>query len=306
MAVTNPSGEPATSEVSNLTTKVVRRATPLDGRGPSACLVQIYPADKGIGCRHQIEGEPYFIGRDPCCSICLEDDSVSGFHAHLAAKDGKHYLTDHRSATGTFVNDSPAFLRELHDGDRVRVGRYLFRYLAGDDIDTLYQQEMARLAVTDGLTGFANQHHLMEFLERELVRTARYEQKLSLLLLDIDRLKAVNDRLGHLVGDLVLRELARRLRPVVRKQDLLARPGGADFAAVLLECPALAAVDVAQRLRNAVETIPFAHRDEPIQITISVGIATAEKGRPLGAAELIRQADDSLYQAKQEGGNRTG
>jgi diguanylate cyclase (GGDEF)-like protein len=292
---------PDVCEISTEVVQVVLPVAPADKH--SACLIQIYPTDRHLGSRYELGDQSLVIGRDPRCRICLEDDSVSRTHAHLIAREGEHYLTDH-GTNGTFVNDNPALLHKLRNGDYVRVGRHIFRYLAGANIEMLYHEEIARLVVTDALTGLANRRRLTDILDRETSRAARYERPLSVLLLDIDYFRAVNNLFGRLIGDYVLRELAGRLIPLVRKEDLLARSSGEEFAAVLLECRAADAARVAERMRQSVEADPFLHGGGRIRIMVSIGIATAEKGRPLGGEDLLRQAENHLHQEKQKRRNR--
>src|SRR5579859_3264464 len=137
-------------------------------------LVQIYPTGKGIGTRYPVGSEPLLIGRDSRCQVCIEGDtSVSRFHAALLAKEGDFHLTDYRSTNGTYVNDEPAFLRKLKDGDYLHIGQRIFRFLVGSNVEAQYHEEISSLAMTDALTGIGNRRCLVEFLERELVRSLR-------------------------------------------------------------------------------------------------------------------------------------
>jgi diguanylate cyclase (GGDEF)-like protein len=276
---------------------VRRRAVPaVAANGENACLFQVHPTDKDMGSRHVVSGQPFLIGRDPSCQVCLDDDYVSRFHAQLALKEGNYYVADCRSTNGTFVNDEPTFLRQLHYGDSIQIGRHIFRFLSGNNVETLYHEEIARLVITDALTGIGNLRCFRDFLGRELCRAERYARPLSLALLDIDRFKEISDRLGRLAGDYVLRELACRLRGTVRREDLLARHGEEEFAAVFRECSAGQAAVAAERMRRIVAAEPFRHHDERIHVTISVGIAALQPG--MSADELIQLADANLYRAR--------
>src|SRR5262249_6936195 len=149
-----------------------------------------------------------------------------------------------------------------------------------------------------------NQRYLMEFLDRELARSARHQRPLALILFDIDWFKTINDELGHLGGDFTLRELTNCVRRTVRREDLFARYGGEEFALVLVETTKEAAVEVAERIRQSVENHPFRFEDKPFSLTVSLGVAFTSGDATLSAAGLIRQADDKLYQAKRGGRNR--
>jgi diguanylate cyclase (GGDEF)-like protein len=155
----------------------------------------------------------------------------------------------------------------------------------------------------DGLTQLHNRRYLTDFLERELARARRHARPLSVLLFDIDKFKAINDTHGHLAGDHVLRELAARLKPTVRREDLLARYGGEEFALVLVEADHKQAVGTGERIRRAVETRPFEFDGETLNVTVSIGAATAadEHHTP---DDLLQAADAKMYQAKRTGRNK--
>jgi two-component system, cell cycle response regulator len=157
--------------------------------------------------------------------------------------------------------------------------------------------EVRRLASTDPLTGVANRRAFDEGLARELSRARRYGEPLSLVLVDVDHFKRVNDAHGHQVGDDVLRHLGRRLRDAARPMDLPARYGGEEFAVILPSCGPEDAVAVAERLRLAVVV------DAPVSITASAGVATLHGG--MDADGLVTAADRALYAAKRAGRDRT-
>jgi diguanylate cyclase (GGDEF)-like protein len=123
-------------------------------------------------------------------------------------------------------------------------------------------------------------------------------------MFDIDRFKTVNDEQGHLCGDHVLRELAGRLRGVVRAEELLARYGGEEFAVVLPECGQEDALEVGERLRQLVEQQAFSFDGLALPLTISVGVANIQGGEPVSPTELLERADEKLYEAKRLGRNR--
>src|SRR5947208_12516043 len=109
---------------------------------------------------------------------------------------------------------------KLKDGDYLRVGNWIFRYLTGGNVEAEYHEEIYRLTIIDALTGIHNKRYLLEFLDRELSRSARHHRPLALLLFDLDLFKAVNDEIGHLGGDFTLRELAGCLKNAIRKEEL--------------------------------------------------------------------------------------
>jgi diguanylate cyclase (GGDEF)-like protein len=269
-----------------------------------ACMVHIYPSGPTMGARHPLQSSPIVIGRGDDCVIQIADHSVSRRHARVEQCSDGYYVEDMQSTNGTFVNDRPVTRTKLHDGDYLRVGNCIFRFLAGGNIEAEYHEEIYRLTIIDGLTQVPNQRYLLEFLDRELARSARHYRPLALVLFDIDWFKTINDELGHLGGDFTLRELANCVRRTVRREDLFARYGGEEFALVLVETSLQGAVEVAERIRQSVEKHPFRFEDKPFALTISLGVATTTGDATLTAAGLIRQADDKLYQAKRAGRNR--
>lgn len=159
------------------------------------------------------------------------------------------------------------------------------------------------LAITDGLTGLYLRRFFNQRLEEELNRFSAYRIPFSLLLLDLDHFKRINDRLGHPVGDHVLSQLAEILRTEARVMDILCRFGGEEFALLLPDTPAPSGLIMAERIRRQVGRRAFQQPQGDLQITVSIGVAGCpEHGQ--GAAALIKSADEALYAAKRQGRNR--
>jgi diguanylate cyclase (GGDEF)-like protein len=270
-----------------------------------ACLVHIYPTGPSMGCRYPLSDRPLMIGRGDDCDIRLQDHSVSRRHAKIEPTAEGCYVADQQSTNGTFVNDRQldgTWL--LRDGDYLRVGNCIYRYLAGGNIEAEYHEEIYRLTILDGLTQIHNQRYLNEFLDREVVRSQRHSRPLSVLMCDIDKFKTINDTFGHLCGDFVLRELADIMRAGVRKEDLFARYGGEEFAVVLVETDGDGAVKVAERIRESVEAHPFRFESTPVKLTLSIGISSTTGDMSMTPGTLLRLADENLYTAKRSGRNR--
>ncbi len=295
--------DPAANDPGAETWITAPRAVPLSAC-PGACLVQIYPTGPGMGVRVPIDAKGLLLGRDRDCDIFLSDPSVSRKHAAIQSGSDGHHVTDLASTNGTYVNDARAATARLRDGNYLRIGNYIFRYLAGGNVEAAYHEEIYRLAIVDGLTGVPNKRYLLEFLDRELARSARHARPLALILFDVDRFKAINDRFGHLGGDHALRDLAQAVRTAVRKEELFARYGGEEFAVVLPETAQAGAADVAERIRLLVELRGFAYEGEALRMTISLGVAATAGDASLTPNDLIRKADRNLYLAKSEGRNR--
>jgi two-component system cell cycle response regulator len=167
----------------------------------------------------------------------------------------------------------------------------------------LYRQ-IARISVTDGLTGLANVRHFREQAQREHTRARRHNDPYSILMVDIDHFKRINDLHGHPVGDVVLREMASVFREAVRLTDLPARYGGEEFSVLLPRTRLPEAAIVGERVREAVERKVFAAPSPMIRCTVSVGIADYLPGREGTENAVIARADHALYSAKRGGRNR--
>ncbi len=272
--------------------------------GREACLVHIYPTGPGMGTRYLLGDTALVLGRGSDSDIRINDNSVSRRHARIQPGADGYYAIDLQSTNGTFVNDTPASMYKLKDGDYLRVGNCIYRFLAGGNVEADYHEEIYRLTIIDGLTEIHNKRYLMEFLDRELARCERYGRPLALLLFDIDHFKSVNDQMGHLGGDFTLRELALRVKRGVRKEELFARYGGEEFVIVLPETTRAGALPIAERIRGLVEAEPFAYEKHTYSLTVSIGVATTEGTEQLTPVELLRRADERLYQAKRDGRNR--
>ncbi len=171
------------------------------------------------------------------------------------------------------------------------------------------QEELKNRAEKDFLTGLTNRRHFLELAEAELVRAQRYGNPLSMLMMDIDFFKCINDTYGHKAGDLVLQKLATVCKEVLREIDIVGRLGGEEFSVLLPETGMLRAVEVADRLRQALENakvfISGADHEADVQLhfTVSVGVA-AMLNIDATVDSMLQQADVALYQAKNSGRNK--
>jgi diguanylate cyclase (GGDEF)-like protein len=164
-------------------------------------------------------------------------------------------------------------------------------------------QELEKLAITDGLTGLANHRAFQERLVRELSRAQRFLQEISLLIVDIDHFKSINDKHGHQVGDQVLHSVAQALQDQLRKMDYVARYGGEEFAVIMPQTRKAESVRIADRLRERVARERFIKVDPDRAVTISVGVSEYPTDA-IDAPHLVEKADRALYRSKEAGRNR--
>ncbi len=267
----------------------------------SAALVVIYGEE--LGRKFDLDGKQITIGRSSKADIPIDQDSVSRKHVRIVSDGGKVTIKDLGSTNGTFVNDDAvADEVRLRNGDLIKVGRTIFKFLASNNIEAAYHDEVYRLTTVDGLTQVYNRRYFSDALERELSRSRRYQRSLSLILIDVDHFKQVNDRWGHLAGDTVLKGVAHEIRKRVRREDVLARYGGEEFSLLLPEVDIKGAALMAEKLRKLIEKFGFTFDDQKISLTISAGVAALKKSDD--AESLLRRVDDRLYQAKHGGRNR--
>ena len=163
--------------------------------------------------------------------------------------------------------------------------------------------EIERLSIMDGLTGTYLRRYFLERLKEELSRAEQYNMDIAFIMVDLDHFKKCNDSFGHLVGDVVLKEVAGILKQKVREIDLVARYGGEEFCILLPEANKADAYVVAERIRKAVEGYTIKAYDETLSITISMGISSFPEDSP-GLEDLIENADTALYEAKRQGRNK--
>jgi diguanylate cyclase (GGDEF)-like protein len=191
----------------------------------------------------------------------------------------------------------------MGNGDRIKIGPTIFKFLSGQDVEAQYHEEIYRMTIIDGLTQVHVKRYLLEALDKELMRARRHQRELSFLMIDIDHFKKINDVHGHLAGDHVLKEVARLIQQRIRRDEVLARYGGEEFAIILPETTLEGGCALAEGLREKIEESRFVFQGETIRVTISIGAAVLiEEHRT--SLDLIKKADEKLYEAKRAGRNR--
>jgi diguanylate cyclase (GGDEF)-like protein len=188
--------------------------------------------------------------------------------------------------TGAFSREDQALIEMLIDPLAVAI----------NTVESFENSE--RLTITDDLTQLYNYRYLMQYLEADVKRCLRYKKKVSLLFIDVDGFKQINDTFGHLAGSQALAEMGQVLRRIVRETDVIGRYGGDEFVIVLPETPLNGAMVIAERIRKKVEECEFVAQNLSIRLTVSLGVANCPK-HTLTAEGLIKKADAAMYRAKE-------
>ncbi|MEL6106002.1 MAG: GGDEF domain-containing protein [Planctomycetota bacterium] len=286
------------------------------------CLLQIHPVAMNGGLIRLSE-EEIVVGRDDNCGLPLRDRSASRRHATILHAHTDAYVRDLGSTNGTWVNDIRTGEEpfRLVAGDRVRFGTHVFKYLSANDIETQYHAAAYAMMTRDGSTGTLNKQSLFDHFDREISRALHRQRALSLILLDVDYFKSVNDRYGHLAGDEVLRELCAQIHDQISDEVLFARFGGEEFAILLPEEVGESAAEVAEGIRRTIEETEFNTCGGSIRVTVSLGVVEmaevmhliegedtrrrrSERFRNELRSEMLECCDQRLYRAKTAGRNR--
>ncbi|MGE5657702.1 MAG: diguanylate cyclase [Actinomycetota bacterium] len=221
-----------------------------------------------------------------------------------ASQDENHLLEAFEKGAVDYVTKpfkTPELLARVRTHLELKYTRDQFKKLL--DEQAILTEELEKLATTDPLTGVWNRRHLFALAEREITRVHRYNRPLSLLIIDIDHFKIINDTYGHAGGDEVLAILAKTVLNCLRKADFFGRFGGEEFVAFLPETTLKTAVAAAERIRENLANIVISVDEQQIRITVSIGVASYQK-EDLTIDALLQRADKALYQAKNQGRNQ--
>lgn len=262
-------------------------------------------AGTSMGVMHLLEKDVTVIGRAERADLRIIDDGISREHSRLLRDGTKLVLEDLGSTNGTYCNGVRITRQVLAEGDKIMIGTStILKFTCHDQIDEVFQQQLTESALRDPLTKTYNKKFFTDRVQGEFTYAERHRLPLSLLFLDIDRFKTINDTYGHPVGDFVLLELSALLVKSLRTEDVLARYGGEEFAIICRGLDLPSAELLAERIRRAVEGHSFETAGKTIAVTVSIGVARSPDIRFRSASDLVVAADENMYLAKRSGRNR--
>jgi diguanylate cyclase (GGDEF)-like protein len=245
----------------------------------------------------------------------LRDEIASRQHAEiirLGVEEGlvEYYVNDLDSTNGTFLNGSKVTSQQLlEDGDKIKIGNHLMKFAMLDEFEAEFQERLHQMTQRDELTGLRSRRSLFADLDREISQAGRSAdpQPISVIMMDLDFFKRVNDGRGHLVGSHAIRETGHIIRDVVGSADLAARYGGEEYLAYVVG-DRERGLELAEKIRSTVEAHPFpastTDLSQTMHVTISLGVSSfPADGKE--ALDLVQKADQALFRAKLSGRNQT-
>jgi diguanylate cyclase (GGDEF)-like protein len=286
------------------TTGVELEPPPISEPVGNDALVVIHAREKDTqGKRYVLRNGPVRVGRMPDNEIVLDDVGVSRRHARFEKRSAGWVVMDVGSRNGTLWNDGEMSGEvTLKNGDRVKIGSTIFKFLSGDDAESQFFEEICKFRTIDHLTQVHSRKYFEDELEREFWRARRHGRPLSLIVFDVDSFKDVNDEHGHLVGDAVLREVAQLALGRVRRHDVVARYGGDEFVVLMPETTLENALHLANELCPSIAAHPIAFQSARLSASTSMGVAKLHDG-DTAPRDLFRRADTALLTAKRAGRN---
>lgn len=256
------------------------------------------------GATHELDAVTV-IGRSADASLTMDQEGVSRIHCKLLKLPQGVELRDAGSTNGTFVNGVRVDAQFLKDGDKIQIApQVFFKFTLHDELEQTFREQMYDAALRDPLTRLYNKRYFGERLLTEWSYSVRHETPLSLVMMDLDHFKLVNDNFGHPAGDYVLRGFAELAADTIRTEDVVCRYGGEEFAVICREFPMPAAEIMADRIRRTVDKHKFIWDGTRIPVTVSLGVAGVPHDSITEQTALVEAADKALYAAKAGGRNR--
>jgi diguanylate cyclase (GGDEF)-like protein len=276
---------------------------PLLRREDISLLILTGPA---AGQYHKLPYEGGLIGRALDVDVTIPDPGVSRHHARILREEKNVFvIADLDSNYGVWIEGERARTQPLQDGDRVQLSAdTLIRVRYQDTKETEILDRIQDAVRRDALTGVANRRYLIERLDQELAYARRHNASFTVLMIDVDFFKRINDTRGHQIGDELLRAVGRSLHQAVRVEDLVARYGGDEFMVFARGYDDTEGAHFADRLVRSIRDRPIHIGEDNYSVTLSIGVASYHRGDPDSLMQLITRADAALYQAKARGRNQ--
>lgn len=259
-----------------------------------------------IGKLYPLDKNELVAGRSPDCHIWIEDNAISRKHFRILIDDGKCVIEDLNSTNGTFVNNRRVQSQVLGAGDKIQISTTtIIQFDFLDESRRVSEQKRYEMGVKDAVTGTYNKSYFLQRVADEFSFSHRQNQPMSIIMIDIDHFKLINDTYGHLVGDQVLQEMSSNVATMIREEDVFCRYGGEEFVIIMRNTGCQHAVNLADRIRQKIEGTPIESLgNKTIKVTISCGVATQVDRKFRDYVALIAEADKYLYQAKGSGRNK--
>jgi diguanylate cyclase (GGDEF)-like protein len=274
-------------------------------------LTVVQGSEADFGKTYTPSGHCIRIGRDKTSTIRLDDQKISKKHCEISIFKANHLeqiiIRDLNSTNGTYVNGELIQQWILSPGDKITVGETVLRFNYSDEIEKEYHARLFNFAAVDSLTGLYNRRYILNEMENQRRIAKRNERVFSIVVIDIDDFKQVNDTFGHSAGDEYLKQTGDVIKHTLREQDIAGRLGGEEFLIILPETGLNGALRLANRIRQQIEETGLDYQGNTIKATISAGVAQYKPdpaSTPPGAEQLFQQADNALYKAKKSGKNK--
>ena len=284
---------------------------PLNGslrKTQSILLTIIGGSEANLGKHFVLEKKRTLLGRDKANDIPIWDGKISKVHCEISISQigsgiGQIIVNDLDSTNGTYVNGEVVSQATLKAGDKIQVGDTVLQLSYSDEIEREYHAKLFDFAARDALTGLYNKRFIVNELENYCRIARRSGRAFSIIMIDIDDFKKINDRYGHLCGDEYLRHLAGLFRNSLRDQDIAGRIGGEEFLVILPETAIEGALQLAVRIRKNVEEFVLHLPSADVRTTVCAGVCQFAD-RIKDVAEFLEFADQALYEAKRSEKNK--